>query len=142
MLFYTSDFIIDMLTAHFKLYYWSEKLLKYSVKIVVIVLKGKVQWHFKFQNECNWVMMLWKIIKCVEETNNCCAAQKFDIAKSYVWRWRKQKDIVKGVNSNQKAFHGPKNGTLMSLVKKFWRLSYKKCKKCPSHYQRQYKWRH
>jgi hypothetical protein len=43
MLFYTYDFITGMLRAHFKPDYWSEKLLKNSVK----ALKGKEEWHLK-----------------------------------------------------------------------------------------------
>jgi hypothetical protein len=33
MLLYNSDFITDIMETHFKLHYWSNKLLQYSVNI-------------------------------------------------------------------------------------------------------------
>lgn len=34
MLLYNSDFITDLMETHFKLHYWSNKLLQYSVNII------------------------------------------------------------------------------------------------------------
>jgi transposase-like protein len=82
----------------------------------VIVLKGKVQWHLKYQNQC--VIFKLMVIKHVEETNNCTTARKFGVTEPNVRCWRKQKELLKGANSTRKAFRGPKHGNFNAADEK------------------------
>jgi hypothetical protein len=65
-----------MLTAQCKPDYCTEKLLKYSLNIMVVLLKGNVQWHLKYQKQCMEVTLLILNCKYAEETSNCTAAWK------------------------------------------------------------------
>jgi transposase-like protein len=58
-----------------------------------------------------------KVIRHAEETNNCTTAQKFGVMDLKVRHWRKQK-LLKGANSTQKAFRGPKHGNFNAADKK------------------------
>jgi len=50
-LFYNSDFISDLLTAHFMSDYWCEKLLEYSIKIMGDHAEGKGTTESKYTNQ-------------------------------------------------------------------------------------------
>jgi hypothetical protein len=68
------------------------------------------------------------VIKHAEETNNCATAWKFDVAEPNVRRWRKQEELLKGANSTQKAFRGPKHGNFNAVDEKVLEFVLEKCK--------------
>jgi hypothetical protein len=45
-------------------------------------------------------------------------AREFNVAEPNVRRWRKQKLLLKGANSTQKAFCGPKHGNFNAIDEK------------------------
>jgi hypothetical protein len=58
------------------------------------------------------------VIKYVEETNNFATVWKFGVEEPNVRSWRKQKELLKGANSTQKAFRGPKHGNFNAVNEK------------------------
>jgi transposase-like protein len=80
-----------------------------------------VRWSY----DANFKQM---VIKHAEETNKCTAAQKFGVAEPNVRCWRKQKELLKGANSTQKAFRGPKHGHFNAIDEKVLEFVLEKCK--------------
>jgi transposase-like protein len=111
-----------MPTAHFKSDYLSEKLVKYSVKIIDNRFERKgatasqIPKSMRWSYDANFKLM---VIRHAEETNNCATARKFGVAEPNVRRWRKQKELLKGANSTRKAFRGPKHGNFNAADEKF-----------------------
>jgi hypothetical protein len=58
------------------------------------------------------------VIKHVEKTNNCAATWKFGVVELKAHARRKQKELLKGTNSTQKAFRGPKHGNFNAVDEK------------------------
>jgi hypothetical protein len=79
-----SDFNTDMSTAYFSSNYLSEKLLKYSVKIMVDHDERKGAVASQILKSLHWsydVYFKLIVIKHAEDTNICTAVQKFSVAE-------------------------------------------------------------
>jgi hypothetical protein len=51
-----------------------------------------------------------KVISFAEQFGNCAAQREFGILESIVRYWRKQKELLKNVKSDRRAFRGSKAG--------------------------------
>jgi transposase-like protein len=100
-------------------------LLKYSVKIIGDSFERKDAMASQIPKSMRWscdTNFKLLVIRHTEETNNCAAARKFGVAEPNVRRWRKQKELLKGVNSTRKEFGGPKHENFNAVTRKFWSL--------------------
>jgi hypothetical protein len=68
------------------------------------------------------------VIKHAEETNNCTAAWKSDVAELNVQPWRKQKELLKKQIESENHSVGPSTGNLNATDKKILEFRLEKCK--------------
>jgi hypothetical protein len=112
MLLYNSDFITDMMEAHFKLHYSSNKLLQYSVNIIGDCVEknditaSKIPGSMFCSYNANFKLTA---IKHAEGTSNC------DGHESSVLHNSDENRTTNELNSTQKAFCGSKEGNFNDM---------------------------
>jgi transposase-like protein len=108
-------------------------LLKYSVKVIGDHFERKGAMASQIPKSMHWsydANFKLTVIKHAEETNNCTTAQKFSVAEPNLRHWRKQKELLKGATSTQKAFCGPKHGNFKDVDEKVLEFVLEKRKNC------------
>jgi transposase-like protein len=78
-------------------------------------MASQIPKSMRWSYDANFKLM---VIKHAEQTNNCATARKLGVSEPNVRRWRKQKELLKGANSNRLAFRGPKHGNFNAVDKK------------------------
>jgi transposase-like protein len=93
-----------------------------------VAMASQIPKSMRWSYDANFKLM---VIKHAEETNNCTTAWKFGVVEPNVRRWRKQKEQLKGANSNQKPFRGPKHGNFNAVDEKVLEFVLEKRKNGP-----------